>query len=199
MGAITRTLDYFIKTFKFIPPDVSDEIVTEIKTCNWEEFLYSDLNNLDISTTVGNVIDQPQSSYYTLQLNLNHQISEHLNIHINTAIKNYIDNFLHDMPWFSNWTDKSEICWIKYTTNSNMINHCDHVHHMPEKIINGIPILSIIGMLNNDYEGGKLIFYDKEYKLKKGEIIVFPSNFLYPHKVTKITKGERYSFVVWVW
>ena len=54
-------------------------------------------------------------------------------------------------------------------------------------------------MLNNDYEGGKLIFYDKEYKLKKGEIIVFPSNFLYPHKVTKITKGERYSFVVWVW
>ena len=80
-----------------------------------------------------------------------------------------------------------------------MINHCDHVHHMPEKIINGIPILSIIGMLNNDYEGGKLIFYDKEYKLKKGEIIVFPSNFLYPHKVTKITKGERYSFVVWVW
>ena len=114
MGVITRTLDYFIKTFKFIPPDVSDEILNKIKNYDWKKYSYSDPSNLDISTTVGNVIDQPQSSYYTLQLNLNHQISEHLNIHINTAIKNYIDNFLHDMPWFSSWTDKSEICWIKY-------------------------------------------------------------------------------------
>ena len=143
---ITRTLDYFIKTFEFISPDISDKIVTEIKTCNWKEFLYSDINNLDISTTVGNVIDQPQSSYYTLQLDLNHQIAEYLNIHIDTAIKNYIDIFLHDMPWFFNWTDKSEICWIKYTTNSNMINHCDHVHNVFGKTINGVPILSIIGV-----------------------------------------------------
>ena len=37
---ITRTLDYFIKTFEFISPDISDKIVTEIKTCNWKEFLY---------------------------------------------------------------------------------------------------------------------------------------------------------------
>ena len=196
---ITRTLDYFIKTFEFISPDISDEIVTEIKTCNWKEFLYSDINNLDISTTVGNVIDQPQSSYYTLQLDLNHQIAEYLNIHIDTAIKNYIDIFLHDMPWFFNWTDKSEICWIKYTTNSNMINHCDHVHNVFGKTINGVPILSIIGVLNDDYDGGELMFYDKKYELKKGKIIIFPSTFLYPHKVTKITKGERYSFVVWVW
>ena len=196
---ITRSLDYFIKTFKFISSTESDEILNKIKNYDWKKYSYSDPSNLDNPETIGNTIVPPCQPYYTLQLNSNNKICKNLNSRLNIIIKNYIDDFLYDMPWFSNWSDKSGISWIKYTTNSNMINHCDHVHHVPEKTINGIPILSIIGMLNNDYEGGKLIFYDKEYKLKKGEIIVFPSNFLYPHKVTKITKGERYSFVVWVW
>jgi predicted 2-oxoglutarate/Fe(II)-dependent dioxygenase YbiX len=35
--------------------------------------------------------------------------------------------------------------------------------------------------------------------LPKGSIMVFPSNFLYPHKVTEVTNGTRYSFVSWCW
>ena len=26
---------------------------------------------------------------------------------------------------------------------------------------------------------------------------VYPSNFLYPHEVNPVTKGERYSIIVW--
>ena len=28
-------------------------------------------------------------------------------------------------------------------------------------------------------------------------MILFPSCFMYPHEVTEVTKGERYSFISW--
>ena len=41
--------------------------------------------------------------------------------------------------------------------------------------------------------------HDKEIQLKKGDVLVFPSNFLYPHKVEPVTKGLRYSIISWVY
>jgi Rps23 Pro-64 3,4-dihydroxylase Tpa1-like proline 4-hydroxylase len=57
--------------------------------------------------------------------------------------------------------------------------------------------LSVIINLNDDYEGGDLIFIDqreneiKRLKLGKGSIVFFPSNFMYPHMIEPITKGTR--------
>ena len=66
--------------------------------------------------------------------------------------------------------------------------------------IKGIPVLSVVGLLNDNYEGGDFVmFEDYKVSLKKGDVLVFPSNFLYPHKVTPVKKGTRYSFVSWVW
>ena len=40
---------------------------------------------------------------------------------------------------------------------------------------------------------------DKEYEKKKlGQHIIFPSNFMFPHEVKKVTNGERWSVVTWV-
>jgi len=64
--------------------------------------------------------------------------------------------------------------------------------------------LSCIINLNEGYEGGDLCFGDskgnisKRYQLKKNDVIFFPSNFLYPHCIEPITKGERYSIVAWL-
>ena len=65
--------------------------------------------------------------------------------------------------------------------------------------------LSIILNLNEDYEGGDLVFGRqnlreevKRIKMKSGTMCFFPSNFLYPHKIEKITKGTRYSVVAWL-
>lgn len=63
--------------------------------------------------------------------------------------------------------------------------------------------LSMILMVNDDYEGGDLLFKDilnnKEIIIPKkaGNLIVWPSNFLFPHCVTPVTKGVRYSVVSW--
>jgi len=64
--------------------------------------------------------------------------------------------------------------------------------------------LSFVLLLNKDYEGGELEFFlpnkEKSFiKIKNAEnvLIVFPSNFMYPHYVNPVTKGERYSIVAW--
>lgn len=60
-------------------------------------------------------------------------------------------------------------------------------------------IMTAAMVINDDYEGGAFTFYNGELKfdLKKGDIIMFPSNFMYPHQVQAITKGTRYSIVTW--
>tara|TARA_B100000963_G_scaffold192388_2_gene167472 strand:- start:34 stop:657 length:624 start_codon:yes stop_codon:yes gene_type:complete len=59
--------------------------------------------------------------------------------------------------------------------------------------------ISITVNLNDNYEGGNLQFFsDKTYDFNppRGDAIAFPS-FL-PHRVTPITKGERWSLVAWI-
>ncbi len=91
----------------------------------------------------------------------------------------------------------SPIRFNRYQKNQIMRQHCDHIKDLFE---GGIPILSIIINFNNDYEGGDLIFWD-DYKvnLGEGDIVIFPSLFLFPHRVEKVTKNIRYSGVCWAW
>ena len=66
--------------------------------------------------------------------------------------------------------------------------------------IKGIPTLSIVGCLNDNYDGGDFIMWEKEkINLKQGSVLIFPSNFMFPHRVNSIKKGTRYSFVSWVY
>ncbi len=102
--------------------------------------------------------------------------------------------------WFNSWSGYSAVRFNRYNTDTRMKEHCDHIHSMFDGTRKGIPSLSILGSLNNDYEGGELVFWqDQKIELKAGSIMIFPSNFLYPHKVVEVTKGVRYSYVSWVW
>jgi predicted 2-oxoglutarate/Fe(II)-dependent dioxygenase YbiX len=102
--------------------------------------------------------------------------------------------------WYQSWAGYSQIRFNRYRTDTQMKLHCDHIHSMFDGQRKGIPTLSILGALNNDYKGGELVFWnDKVVELKAGEIMIFPSNFLYPHEVKLVTEGTRYSFVSWAW
>lgn len=88
----------------------------------------------------------------------------------------------------------------RYNPGTLMRPHYDHIHNLFDGQRKGIPVLSLIGVLNEDYDGGELTFFDDyELKTQAGDIIVFPSCFLYPHYVKEVTKGSRYSFVSWGW
>tara|TARA_R100000900_G_scaffold27948_1_gene21988 strand:+ start:3719 stop:4312 length:594 start_codon:yes stop_codon:yes gene_type:complete len=85
---------------------------------------------------------------------------------------------------------------LKYEKGGKYNFHVDHGTLVPRTI-------SCIYFVNDDYEGGELCFKlqgtEKEIIIEKkaGRIIMWPSNFLYPHAVKPVTKGTRYSVVAW--
>ena len=94
----------------------------------------------------------------------------------------------------------SPIRFNRYSSGQIMRQHHDHIHSLFDGNEKGIPVLSFILNLNDDYEGADLYFWDNHIvKLGKGDIIMFPSLFLFPHGVTEATKGTRYSAVSWAW
>ena len=62
--------------------------------------------------------------------------------------------------------------------------------------------LSYVYFINDDYKGGELIFELPtneviKVDVQKNKLIMFPSNFLYPHKVLPVEEGVKYSVVSW--
>ena len=86
----------------------------------------------------------------------------------------------------------------RYSKGQKMAKHQDHISSL-FKNWEGIPILSLVGVFNDDYKGGNFILRDKKIDLKTGDILIFPSLFIYTHEVTEITEGVRHSFVSWAY
>jgi len=60
--------------------------------------------------------------------------------------------------------------------------------------------ISTIFYLNDNYEGGELHFknFDVKIKPESGDMVVFPSSYVFSHFVTEVTKGTRYSIASWM-
>jgi len=126
------------------------------------------------------------------------KINDFIVQNLHSVVFEYIESL--KFQWYTSWTGYSAIKFIRYFPGQTMRNHCDHIHDMFDGERKGIPVLSIIGILNDDFEGGELImFEDKKIDTKKGDLIIFPSIFLYPHEITPVSRGVRYSYVSWVW
>jgi len=59
--------------------------------------------------------------------------------------------------------------------------------------------ISILLYINNDFEGGQLIFPNCEFTLtpSRGLLVAFPSDWRYLHGAQPVTKGTRYAIVSW--
>ena len=127
------------------------------------------------------------------------------NVSTKQTLNDIVDNTAYEyvkelnMPWFDKYQGYSHVRFNKYAENKMMALHADHIHSMFDGERKGVPILSVLGVLNDDYEGGEFYLVDEKTDLSKGDIIIFPSNFMYPHKVEPVTKGTRYSYISWIW
>jgi hypothetical protein len=136
---------------------------------------------------------------YTLPLsNLNNSLS---NAHWFNLLYFYFNCALQKYKFDLNIIDYEyrkifDIEILKYQNTGFYTWHVDHFSSIPRT-------MSCILLLNNDYEGGNLCFRNPdgsgewEVDVKPNRMIVWPSNFLYPHTVKPVTKGTRYSVVAW--
>ena len=116
---------------------------------------------------------------------------------INKAINGALSRYTKKWP-LSNPRGIHTVRFNKYDENTRMRGHVDHIHTMFDGTRKGIPILSIVGLLNDDFEGGQFVFNGhRQPDLEKGDVLIFPSNFIYQHKVQLVTSGTRYSWVTW--
>jgi predicted 2-oxoglutarate/Fe(II)-dependent dioxygenase YbiX len=78
--------------------------------------------------------------------------------------------------------------------NGHYDYHTDHFLQNPR-------VLTILVGLNStdEYEGGELLVGNQKegVKLGEGDLVLFPSNFMYPHKVNQVTKGARKVLIIW--
>ena len=110
-----------------------------------------------------------------------------------------VGDYLKEFP-LCTFNDISPVRFNKYTENTNMAMHVDHIRSLFDGERKGIPILTVLTVFTDQYKGGEFVFNeDDEYKLKAGDTIVFPSVFLYAHRVNTVTEGIRLSCVAWTW
>ena len=99
-----------------------------------------------------------------------------------------------------NWNGYTNVKYNRYNKGQSMEKHVDNITSMFDGERKGVPTLSMVGCLNSNYRGGEFIMFDDTYlDVSAGDILVFPSTFLYPHRVAEVTKGTRYSLVSWSW
>lgn len=119
----------------------------------------------------------------------------------------YVDVANRRADWNFQWEPVRAVQFAKYEEGDHYGWHRDTAITPLKDENNKIRKLSISVNLNDDYEGGTMwIDNEKDYwkqnplELKMinetGSIVVFPSDRW--HKVDKITKGTRYSLVVWL-
>ena len=115
---------------------------------------------------------------------------------IGAAFRYAIKKYSEEHPLFS-VQHITDFRLNRYPKNGFMSSHIDNIHHSHGQQY-GYPQVSVLLFLNDDYKGGEFIICDIEYKPKKGSSIIFPSNFMFPHEVLKITNGIRYSIITWL-
>lgn len=155
---------------------------------NWEKHGYN-----NSSTNTNHSYDN-DLSVISPNIPENQFIKEKLKVAINDFF-NYCN--LH---WIQGINKFSTPRFNKYGLSTEMRLHVDHISSIFDGVEKGVPIITILGSLNEGYKGGDFLMFDGEVvPMNEGTLLIFPSNFLYPHQVTPITKGTRYSFVSWGW
>ena len=187
---------YVFHKENFLEEEYCENCIDELKTEDWVKHNWYAPRTEILDTLSGD--NEPENMLHYMFSDKILEINDFIVQNLRSTILEYIESF--KFSWFNGWAGYSGIKFIRYYPGQKMQNHCDHIQSIFDGERKGIPILSIIGILNDDYEGGELImFKDKKIDTKKGDIIIFPSNFLYPHEITPVTKGVRYSYVSWVW
>ena len=188
----SKLKDFIHHEKNMMPESLCDDIVNVIKERDWTPHTW-------YSPTANTMVSEE-----TQELDVQDSTMDQMNLispHLHKAFYHYSEKYKFNSPK----TEKiayqfGTIRFNRYRSGQIMRQHHDHIHSLFDGMKKGIPVLSVILNFNDDYKGGQLYFWnDYEIELGKGDIIIFPSLFMYPHGVKETTEGERLSGVCWAW
>ena len=185
---VKRSLIDYVKVYPLVDKKICNEIIAKLKN-DWQKHTFYSHVNKD-------------KYNFDNDLSISHQTTsfdEYIHEQVYNALKKYVKEDIA-LPSLPGWDGFTNVRFNKYDKNTEMHWHADRVQQMFDGERKGIPTLSVVGLLNDNFQGGDFIMFDNEkINLVQGDILIFPSTFMYPHKVTAIKEGVRYSFVSWMW
>ena len=185
-----KNLEAYIKTYKMLDEETCKQTVKEIEEIHWSQHTFYNVSDGSYNTRSGEK-----------ELDIGYSQTSTKDVIMQKIWDSYL-NYVKDLnfSWWSSWSGYTEVRFNRYKETRLMAEHCDHIHSIFEGERKGIPVMTALGSLNDDYTGGEFVmFEDTVIPFKAGEIKIFPSCFLYPHRIDPVTEGTRYSFVSWAW
>lgn len=183
----TNILEDYVKVYyDVVPEDLCDAIAKEYSNCDlWEPAeigsgIDPSIRNVDqIFISGEEVIGNSQ---------LRKELDDRLFESVSSVSKKYHEDFEH---FVINIDTGYQL--LRYKEGQFYTQHVD-------SFVTQQRSLSCSLILNDDYEGGEFCFWDGTmmHKPPKGAALVFPSNFMYPHEIKPVTKGERLSIITWL-
>lgn len=168
---------------KVVSDEICDRVLEDTKKFEWRRgTFYNYGKNVDAAYDKNSILDQ--------------QIIEDLEFR--AVIEQWQPRYLEKIGYVPSLKKFTNPKVNRYQPGGHMRQHVDHIHSIFDGELKGIPIMTTVGLLNDDFEGGEFCLWDDYIPdLKKGDILAFPSVFLYPHQVKEVTKGIRYSWISW--
>ena len=146
--------NYILHLDNWIPKNILDKTIVELsEDKNWKQ------HNFTNSQTLKNIA-----------------LNGDKELNVSNGLKLTHLQDLHDLTWkalekyilldkisgetFNAWKGFSQIRFNRYNNNQIMSKHCDLIVSLFTGDIRGIPVLSIVAVLNDNYEGGEFIMFD---------------------------------------
>lgn len=109
------------------------------------------------------------------------------------------DVYFRELQVVKDYTRKYHIGELRYWEATNYVKYGSG-QHFQEHHDHGYSyncVVSIVAFPNDGYEGGELFFrlQNINIKPKAGDLYIFPSNFMYPHRAMPVKSGTKYSMV----
>jgi predicted 2-oxoglutarate/Fe(II)-dependent dioxygenase YbiX len=172
----------YIKVFNVVPKDACQHVIDLYKdNPNWEKHTWFN-PKYDFTST-----------HHDKELEVLYPQYKGLDAFIDEAIEQYHKSVNAEVFLITKY---SNIKLNRYPTGTLISEHRDLIKRHKD---DGVPVLSIVGLLNDDYKGGEFVMNNEVIPLKQGDILIFPSTFFYSHRVNEVIAGTRNSFVSWAY
>jgi len=187
---IDRNLSYFIHKSQVLTKDECESIIQ-----------WCDESKLIESSKVGKFkVDQSIRKSKTFRIPDNCPYIDLLLQKLNQSFIEYCEDHLEDSYFISIQESTRDgyffepLQFTQYDQSDYYRWHTDQGSD-PKTICR---LLSFVLYLNDDFENGGTEFPFDTYKCKPGEVLIFPSSFLYPHCGQTVQSGTKKIITTWV-
>lgn len=179
--------DYIFTLDNVVPTELCNRILEEYRECSFWTPTSVGGGNIDDHIRNCDTINISEDIVLQKNFDVRKKIDEDFYVCASTAINEYRKLF----PEVASEIDTG-YGLLRYKEGQFYIQHTDSFKQQQRSV-------SCSFMLNDDYEGGEFAFFDREIIIRggRGSIVMFPSNFMFPHEIMPVVSGTRYSIITW--